>query len=85
MDDDDWSMVNAVTRPDFHHDNPERGYWPMPRDDPHNPPIGNAIGPRGVFFNPKRVEAMKRMGFSKEDIEERYQLWLKEMEFHFHK
>ena len=70
LDMDDRELVNILTRPASSR-NPHKPYWPVKLADPDDPPVKD-VGIRGLFFIPQRIAAMKTMGFSDEDIEERF-------------
>lgn len=75
LDMDDWELMNVLCRPDFHDGDVERGYWPVPRMSDANDPGMVETGPRGVFYNPKRIEAMKTLGMTDAEIEAKFQDW----------
>jgi len=69
---DEWEMTNVIARPDFHAGSSMKDYWPVPRlADPRDPVVG-ALDHKGVFFHPDRIKAMKALGFSDAEIEERF-------------
>lgn len=75
LDMDDWELLNVLSRPDFHANQPERGYWPVPRSDPDDKGGVKQIGLRGSWFHPKRIKAMKTLGMTDEEIEAGFQAW----------
>jgi hypothetical protein len=76
MDMDDWLMVNAYTRPSSHSD-PLKPYMPVPRDDPEDPSRG-VIGGKDLWWS-TTGKAMKTMGFSDVEIQQRYAHWARGM------
>lgn len=74
---DDWELMNVLSRPDFHRGDAARGYWPMPRMADVNDPGVDMASPRSLFYNAKRIEAMRTLGMTDAEIEERFQEWNK--------
>jgi len=69
MDLSDWDLVNVIFRPNANEDDPEKGYWPVTRDNPDDRTVGE-LSHRQVFFDHAR-----RRGIPEEEIEERFRLW----------
>lgn len=74
LDMDDWEMMNVLCRPNTFGEHDKSGrYWPIARMEDPNDPVVGALDHRGVFFHPDRIKAMKALGFTDAEIEERYE------------
>ena len=68
---DDWWVLNALLRPNMRKDKTGE-YWPEPRANKG----GRSLGHREMFMR-HRAPALRKMGFSDAEIEERFQQWNK--------
>ena len=79
LDMDDWELQNVLCRPNLHHGDDTRSYWPVGREDQDDPVVKVGISKRAVFFTPPRVEAYKLLGLTQEECEARFQEWCRKL------
>ena len=72
MDLDDWTLMNVYFRPNDNADEPEKGYWPVIREDPDDPTVKSygegIIGYKQAFF-----DNAKRRGDTPEEAQRRWE------------
>lgn len=73
---DDWFMVNVVGRPNANVDSKDKHWYdPVERHDPLSPKIiAHETGIKNMFML-TTGKAMRTIGCSDEEIEERFQQW----------
>lgn len=77
LDMDDWEATNVLARPNAKGDK-SYDYWPVSRmADPLDPSV-SAANPKSIFYHPERIKAMKTLGMTDAEIDERYAEWSKQ-------
>lgn len=79
LDLDDWTVNNVYFRPNANADRPDRGYWPKARHK-EGDQAERGTNWREIFYGPdgNRLKAMRTVGMSEEEIEAKFQNFMKD-------